>query len=83
MPLFHVYAMAMGYTSRRVAAARWSIMPRYRPEAVLDMIERDAITIFPGSPTIYTGLLEHPSFAATDWSSVHTCYRARRPCRWR
>ena len=74
MPLFHSYAMAMGLFLAANCRGTLVILERYRPELVLDAIEREGITIFPGSPTIFTGLMGHPDFATTDWSSVHTCY---------
>jgi long-chain acyl-CoA synthetase len=74
MPLFHSYGMAMGLYLAARCRGTLVVLASYRREALLETIERHAITIFPGSPTIYAGLLEHPRFAATDWSSVHTCY---------
>jgi long-chain acyl-CoA synthetase len=74
MPLFHSYGMAMGLYLAARCRGTLVILPGYRREALLDAVERHAITIFPGSPTIYAGLLDHPRFASTDWSSVHTCY---------
>jgi len=74
MPLFHSYGMAMGlYLSARCRGTL-IILPAYRREALLEAIEAHAITIFPGSPTIYTGLLDHPKITATNWRSVNTCY---------
>lgn len=74
MPLFHSYGMAMGlYLSARCRGAL-VILSAYRREALLDAIETHAITIFPGSPTIYIGLLDHPKVASTNWQSVKTCY---------
>ncbi|MEO7009783.1 MAG: AMP-binding protein, partial [Caldimonas sp.] len=74
MPLFHSYGMAMGLYLAVGCRGALVILPSYRRDAVLDAIERHAITVFPGSPTIYVGLLDHPRFATTDWSSVRTCY---------
>jgi long-chain acyl-CoA synthetase len=74
MPLFHSYAMAMGLFLAANCRGTLVILERYKPELVLETIEKEGITIFPGSPTIFTGLMAHPRFAQTDWSSVHTCY---------
>jgi long-chain acyl-CoA synthetase len=79
MPLFHSYGMAMGLFLAASAAATLVVLPRYRPDDVCDAVERERITLFPGSPTIYTGLLSHPRFAATDWSSVRACYSGSAP----
>jgi long-chain acyl-CoA synthetase len=74
MPLYHSYAMAMGLFLAAHCRGTLVILERYKPEALLAAIERERITIFPGSPTLFTSLMAHPDFARTDWSSVHTCY---------
>jgi long-chain acyl-CoA synthetase len=74
MPLFHSYAMAMGLFLAANCRGTLVILERYHPELVLEAIQREKITIFPGSPTLFTGLMSHPRFASTDWSSVHTCF---------
>src|SRR6185295_13892225 len=74
MPLFHSYAMAMGLFLAANCRGTLVIVERYKPELVLDLIQKERITIFPGSPTLFTGLMAHPDFHKTDWSSVHTCF---------
>jgi long-chain acyl-CoA synthetase len=74
MPVSHSYGMAMGLFLAAWCAGTLVLLARYVPEDVLAAVERERITIFPGSPTVFAGLLAHPHFAATDWSSVHTCY---------
>jgi long-chain acyl-CoA synthetase len=74
MPLFHSYAMAMGLFLAANCRGTLVIVERYRPELVLELIRKERITIFPGSPTLFTGLMAHPDFQKIDWSSVHTCY---------
>jgi long-chain acyl-CoA synthetase len=74
MPLAHAYGMAMGLLLAVRAASTLVILPRYQGDAVLDIVARERIGVFLGSPTIFTGLLAHPRSATTDWRSVHTCY---------
>jgi long-chain acyl-CoA synthetase len=74
MPLFHTYALAMGLHLAAYAGATLVVLPRYHPQEVLAALAAERITIFPGSPTIYTGLMGHPDFATTDFSRLHTCY---------
>ena len=74
MPLFHSYAMAMGLFLCGDSGSTLVVQPGYHPQRVLDAIQHEGITIFPGSPTIFTGLMQHEAFARTDWSRVHTCY---------
>ena len=74
MPLSHAYGMAMGLFLAAYGAGTLVILPRYQPDAVLAAVARERIGVFPGSPTVFIGLMAHPDFAATDWRSVHTCY---------
>jgi long-chain acyl-CoA synthetase len=79
MPLFHAYALAMGLHLACYCRGSLIIRPRYHPEDLLQTIERERISIFPGSPTIFTGLMNHERFAATDFFTIHTCYSGSAP----
>ncbi|MBK6868991.1 MAG: AMP-binding protein [Burkholderiales bacterium] len=74
MPLSHAYGMAMGLFLAAYCAGTLVILPRYQPAEVLATVAREHITVFPGSPTVFVGLMAHPDFAHTDWSSVRICY---------
>jgi fatty-acyl-CoA synthase len=45
-------------------------LPEFRPEAVLDAIERERVTIVFLVPAMLNFLLEHPSLAARNLSSL-------------
>ena len=79
MPLFHSYALSMGLYLAVNCRGALIIRPRYQPDDLLATVEAEQITIFPGSPTIYNGLLARPRFAETNWSAVHTCYSGSAP----
>lgn len=74
MPLSHAYGMAMGLFLAANCAGVLVILGRYQPDEVLAVVQRERIGVFPGSPTVFAGLMSHPAFGATDWRSVHTCY---------
>ncbi len=74
MPLSHAYGMAMGLFLAARCAGALVILARYQPDEVLAVVARERINVFPGSPTVFVGLMSQPAFAATDWGSVHTCY---------
>ncbi len=74
MPLFHSYGMAMGLFLCGYAGATLVLQGSYHPQRLLQAIERHRITIFPGSPTLFVGLMACEEFARTDWRRVHTCY---------
>ncbi len=73
-PLFHVYATAMGLYLALYCRGTLVILPRYRPQLVLDAIVQERITLFSGSPTLFNGLMECEGFAGADFSSLRLCY---------
>ena len=73
-PLFHVYAVAMGLYLAIYARASLEILPRYHPEKVLELIERQRITLLAGSPTLFIGLMNHERFKDADLSSLHLTF---------
>jgi len=73
-PLFHVYAVSMGLYLAVFCRGQLVILPRYRPEAVLDAIARHRITLFSGSPTLFTGLMGYEGFARADLRSLRLCF---------
>lgn len=79
MPLFHVFAVAMCLHLAAYCSGRLVIMPRYRPDAVLDLVAEQKITRLPAGPTVFIGLLAHEKFKATDFSSLRTAYSGSAP----
>ena len=71
MPLFHCYAVSMCLHAMVYRRGALVILPRYHPEHVIAALVREKITLFAGSPTIFTGLLNYPGFLDTDFSNLH------------
>ena len=71
MPLFHCYAVSMCLHAMVYRRGALVILPRYHPEEVIAALGREKITLFAGSPTIFTGLLNYPGFAGADLSSLY------------
>ncbi len=74
MPLSHAYGMAMGLFLAVGNCGTLVVLPRYQSDAVFDCLQHERISVFPGSPTVFVGLMAHPRFAQTDWSHLRTCY---------
>jgi long-chain acyl-CoA synthetase len=79
MPLFHVFAAAMCLHLAPYCRGRLVILPRYKPEVVLEAIERERITRLPAGPTVFIGLLAHERFARTDFATLRTAYSGSAP----
>jgi len=73
-PLYHSYASAMGLFLAAYCRGALVTLPRARPELVLEAIGRERITLFAGTPTLFTGLLAHPDFAAADLKRLRLCF---------
>ena len=74
MPLFHCYAVAMCLHNMVYCRGTLIILPKYHPDTVFDAIPAEDITIFAGSPTIFTGLMNHERFEQIDFSRMHITY---------
>lgn len=57
LPLFHVFGMTCGLNTVVEAGATLTLIPRFDPAKVLDIIERDRVTVFEGVPTMYSALI--------------------------
>jgi long-chain acyl-CoA synthetase len=74
MPLFHVFATSMCLYLSVNCRGRLVMLPRYRPDRVLDAIARHRVTRLPAGPTIIAGLMQAEGFAAADLSSLRAVY---------
>lgn len=72
-PLFHVYAVAMGLYLACYGRGTLVVVAKYRPDAVLDAIQRHRVTLMSASPTIFIGLMGFEGFAKYDLSSLRAC----------
>jgi len=52
---------------------RMILLPKFDVETTLKTIDKQKPTIFPGAPTIYIGLLNHPDIQKYDLSSIVAC----------
>jgi fatty-acyl-CoA synthase len=48
------------------------IVRQFEPGAVLDLLERERVSLFFGVPTMYQAMLAHPSFAGRDLAAWRT-----------
>ena len=60
LPLFHSYGQTSGMNGTIRAGGCLTLMQRFEPGKALEIIERDAVTILDGVPTIFHALLNHP-----------------------
>jgi long-chain acyl-CoA synthetase len=78
-PLFHAYAKATSFFPSIYSASTLVVLPRYDADLALQTIEKERITLFGGAPTIYNGLVSHPKFQDTDYSSLVGAFSGAAP----
>lgn len=79
LPFFHVYGMTTVMNLSIMFGAKMILMPQFNATEILKTIEKLKPTLFPGAPTIYIGLLNHPDINKYDLSSVKACISGSAP----
>ncbi len=69
-PFFHSFGWRAGILACLLTRATIIPVAVFAVETVLRLIEQERVTVFPGAPTVYTSLLEHPDLGRYDLSSV-------------
>ncbi len=73
LPFFHVYGMTTVLVLTILMSNKMVLMPKPDMELALKTIEKQKTTLFPGAPTMYIGLLNHPDVKKYDLSSITAC----------
>lgn len=79
LPFFHVYGMTVVMNLSIMYTSKMIILPKFEPVDVLKTIEKQKTTIFPGAPTMYIALLNHPKISQFDLSSIEACISGSAP----
>jgi long-chain acyl-CoA synthetase len=70
LPLFHIFGLSCIMLLAIANGTPIVLHLRFDPERVLADISAKKITLFPGVPTMYAALINHPKFTEFDLSSV-------------
>jgi long-chain acyl-CoA synthetase len=79
LPLFHVYAMTVALNLSMALAAALILVPRFQIDELLKMIDRERPSLFPGAPTIYAAIANHPRVKHYRVSSIRACISGSAP----
>ncbi|MCA1036465.1 long-chain-fatty-acid--CoA ligase [Bacillus infantis] len=79
LPFFHVYGMTTVMILSIMQAYKMVLLPKFDAETTLKTIQKQRPTLFPGAPTIYIGLLNHPDLQKYDLSSIDSCISGSAP----
>lgn len=73
IPFFHVYGMTTVLNLAVKEGHQMILLPRFDVADTLKTIEKQKPTLFPGAPTMYIALLNHPNIEKYDLSSITAC----------
>lgn len=79
LPLFHSYGQTCNQNSTLLAGGTLTYMRRFSPEAALEVIRRDGVTVFSGVPTMYLQLLEQTDTAPDALDGIRHCFSGGAP----
>ena len=80
IPLFHVYGMIVAMSLSVQAAATMILIPNARDiDNLLTAIHQHKPSLFPGVPTLYNAINNHPNLAKYNIKSVQACISGSAP----
>jgi long-chain acyl-CoA synthetase len=74
LPNFHVYGMTVSMLLSIYSGGELIVTPDPRQtQLILEIIHREKISLYPGIPTMYTAIINHPKVQEYDLRSVKAC----------
>jgi fatty-acyl-CoA synthase len=72
-PLFHTGGLFVYTLPQVIFGGTTILIPQFKPEQVLQLIEQDKVTVFAGVPTMYQMLTQADNWEKADLSSLRFC----------
>jgi acyl-CoA synthetase (AMP-forming)/AMP-acid ligase II len=69
-PYFHMFGLKAGILAAVCAGATMIPQAVFDPEVVLSVVAKEKVTVLPGPPTLYQGILDHPRRDRYDLSTL-------------
>jgi long-chain acyl-CoA synthetase len=73
LPLFHSFGQTVGMNVAVAVGATLTLVPRFEPGKVFEVLQRDKVTIMEGVPTMYVALLQSTDRGGVDTSALRLC----------
>jgi fatty-acyl-CoA synthase len=80
VPFFHCFGLTMSITTCVVYGATMVPVEEFKPQWVLEAIDKEKCTALQGVPTMWIAELEHPDFDQYDMTALRTGIMAGAPC---
>jgi fatty-acyl-CoA synthase len=72
-PLFHTGGLFVYTLPQVIFGGATILVPRFDPELVLDLIERESVTVFAGVPTMYQIMTQAENWEQVNLASLRFC----------
>jgi long-chain acyl-CoA synthetase len=79
LPFFHAYGMVTVMHYSVVTGSAMILLPRFQVKQVLKVINRYKPASFPGVPTIYVAIINHPEVSKYNLRSIRACISGAAP----
>ena len=79
LPLFHIYALTACQNLAMLSGGAMIILPKFEIDVVLQHINDYEPTFFPGAPTMYVAVVNHPRIKEYKVSSIRCCLSGSAP----
>ena len=79
LPFFHIFAMTVVMNFTVAIGGSIVMRPRFELDPVLKDVTRKKPTLFPGVPTMYTAIVNHPKLDRFDLASIKICMSGGAP----
>ncbi len=73
LPLFHIYALTVNMNFGIAGGGELILHPKFELDAVMKDLDKKKPTVFPGVPTMYMAIANHPEVSKYDLSSLKFC----------
>ncbi|MBI9091621.1 MAG: long-chain fatty acid--CoA ligase [Desulfobacterium sp.] len=79
LPIFHAFGL---FVLNMCVLGGWEmvLLPRPTAEEIMKAIARTRVNLFPGVPTMFVDILNHPKLKQYDLSSLDLCVAGAAPC---
>ncbi|MCU0588186.1 MAG: long-chain fatty acid--CoA ligase [Syntrophobacteraceae bacterium] len=79
LPFFHVFGMTVCMNLPLYSGSTMILLPRFEIEQFLKVLHKSKPTLFPGVPTLFIAIVNHPRIRTFDLSSIRYCITGSAP----
>ncbi len=79
LPFFHSFGLTVSMNFPIYVASTMILVPRFETKSILSLIQKYKPTLFPGVPTMYVAINNHPDVSKYDLSSIKYCISGAAP----